>query len=76
LDYKSSGASYGFWCLCLIGFCGIHRFYLGKWVTGLIWFLTAGLLGIGQLIDLILIPGIVDRENARRRAMVNDELRR
>jgi TM2 domain-containing membrane protein YozV len=76
LDYKSSGASYGFWCLCLIGFCGIHRFYLGKWVTGLIWFLTAGLLGIGQLIDLILIPGIVDRENARRRAMVNDESRR
>jgi TM2 domain-containing membrane protein YozV len=76
LDYKSSGASYGFWCLCLIGFCGIHRFYLGKWVTGLIWFLTAGLLGIGQLIDLILIPGIVDRENARRRAMLNDESRR
>ena len=72
MDFKSSGAAYGFWCLCLLGFCGIHRFYLGKWGTGLLWFFTAGLLGIGQLIDLILIPGITDRENARRRAMLQN----
>tara|TARA_E500000318_G_scaffold97534_1_gene98381 strand:- start:186 stop:416 length:231 start_codon:yes stop_codon:yes gene_type:complete len=73
MDYKSSGASYGFWCLCLLGFCGIHRFYMGKWVTGLIWFLTVGLFGIGQFIDLFLIPGMVDRENARRRQVLRRE---
>lgn len=47
--------------LWMIGFLGAHRFYYGKPVTGTIWFFTLGLLGIGWLIDLFLIPGM-DRE--------------
>lgn len=45
----------------IFGFTGAHRFYYGRKVTGLIWFLTLGLLGIGWLIDLFLIPKM-DRE--------------
>ena len=45
----------------IFGFMGCHRFYFGKPVTGTIWFFTLGLLGIGWLIDLFLIPGM-DRE--------------
>lgn len=47
--------------LWLFGFLGAHRFYYGRPVSGTIWFFTLGLLGIGWLIDLVLIPGM-DRE--------------
>jgi hypothetical protein len=39
----------------LFGICGLQRFYVGKIGTGILWFLTGGLFGIGQLIDVILI---------------------
>tara|TARA_R110000868_G_scaffold119469_1_gene316471 strand:- start:157682 stop:157897 length:216 start_codon:yes stop_codon:yes gene_type:complete len=64
---RSSGISYLLWCLSFVGFCGIHRFYNGKWVTGLLWFFTGGLLFIGQLIDLFLIPAMTRRANYRTR---------
>jgi len=47
--------------LWIFGFMGAHRFYYGKPVTGTIWFFTAGLLLIGWIIDLFLIPSM-DRE--------------
>ena len=47
--------------LWIFGFTGSHRFYYGKPITGTIWFCTLGLLGIGWLIDLFLIPSM-DRE--------------
>ncbi|HEY5311438.1 MAG TPA: TM2 domain-containing protein [Pirellulales bacterium] len=51
--------------LWLFGITGAHRFYFGKPITGTIWFFTLGLLGIGWLIDLVLIPGM--RRSADRR---------
>ena len=38
--------------LTFLGIFGIHRFYLGKWITGLIWLLTGGLCLLGLLYDL------------------------
>ena len=44
--------------LWIFGFTGAHRFYFGKPISGTIWFFTLGLLGIGWLIDLFLMPGM------------------
>lgn len=64
---KSKGVSYLLWCLCFVGLCGVHRFYNGRWITGLIWLLTGGLLFVGQIVDLFLIPGMVRVSNLERR---------
>jgi TM2 domain-containing membrane protein YozV len=51
--------------LWIFGFTGSHRFYFGKPITGTLWFLTLGLLGIGWLIDVLLIPGMENAANRR-----------
>ena len=57
-DTHSLAIGYLLW---LFGFLGAHRFYYGRPVTGTIWLCTLGLLGIGWLVDLFLIPAM-DRE--------------
>ena len=44
--------------LWIFGFLGAHRFYFGKPISGTVYFLTLGLLGIGWLVDLFLIPSL------------------
>ena len=38
---RSIGTSYLLWFACFLGLCGVHRFYNGKWITGLIWLYSA-----------------------------------
>ena len=62
---KSKGVAYLLWCAGLFGLCGLHRFYIGKIGTGLLWLFTLGLLGLGQLIDLFTLGGQVDMINMK-----------
>ena len=54
-DTHSKTVGYLFW---LIGFTGAHRFYYGKPLTGILWFFTFGLFGIGWIVDAFLIPSM------------------
>jgi TM2 domain-containing membrane protein YozV len=64
-NMTSKGTAYLLWLFWLIGFAGIHRFYCGKPLSGIIWLFTWGLFGFGQLIDLALIPAMVDEKNLK-----------
>lgn len=63
-DTHSKAIGYILW---IFGFTGAHRFYYGRPVTGIIWFFTLGLVGIGWVIDLFLIPSM-DRAADRKYA--------
>lgn len=49
--------------LGFVGVSGVHRFYLGKPVTGIIWFLTGGLFMVGTIYDLITMESQVREAN-------------
>jgi TM2 domain-containing membrane protein YozV len=61
-DTHSKTIGYILW---IFGFMGAHRFYYGRQITGTIWFFTLGLLFIGWIIDLFLIPGMDEEADYR-----------
>jgi hypothetical protein len=63
---NSKGTSYLLWLSIFLGIGGLHRLYNGKMLTGLLWLVTGGLFGVGQFIDLLLIPDMVESHNRRR----------
>lgn len=57
----SSRETHSLWmgyALWLFGFLGAHRFYYGKRASGLLYFFTLGLLGIGWIVDLFLMSSL------------------
>lgn len=70
---KSTAIAYLLW-IPPLGLLGIHRFYLGRPWTGLLWLLTAGLGGIGWLIDAVMLPGMVRHANLEERVYRTENL--
>ncbi|WP_201743737.1 NINE protein [Roseiconus nitratireducens] len=56
--------AYLYW---ILGIFGAHRFYLGRPISGAIWFFTGGLLLIGWIVDLFLIPSMAEEASRRYR---------
>ncbi len=63
LDYSVA------WLLqTFLGIFGVHRFYMGKWGTGILWLLTGGLIGIGWIYDFCTLNSQVSEINQTRKS--------
>lgn len=60
---RSLTVSYLLAALGFLGISGVHRFYLGKPITGIIWLLTGGLFTLGTIYDLITMESQVREAN-------------
>lgn len=49
--------------LTFLGIFGVHRFYLGKWISGIIWLCTGGFFLLGYLYDYLNLNEIVSEQN-------------
>ena len=65
---KSYVAAYLF--LLFWGPLGVHRFYIGRYISGVLWLLTVGLAGIGVFFDLFLLGEYVHFWNGEYRGGV------
>ena len=50
----------------LFGCCGLHRIYLGKVGTGVLWFITEGLCWLGQIVDAFQLTEMVKEANGHK----------
>ena len=62
-----SGLAYFLWAIGGFGALRLHRFYLRRPGTGILWLCTGGLGMVGAMFDLFYIPVMVRDENARLR---------
>lgn len=60
---KSTRLAYLLWAVGIFGCLGLHRFYLGKRKTALLWLCTAGIFTIGAGADAFLLKWLVKRHN-------------
>jgi hypothetical protein len=61
-----TGIAYLLWFLGGFGTLGLHRFYLNKVGTGILWICTGGMVGIGAFVDLLTLPAQVRDANMRK----------
>ncbi len=65
---KSKTIAYLLWFF--LGILSAHRFYLGKFGTGILYLFTLQLGGIGRLIDLFILGSMVDQYNTKKELKV------
>jgi TM2 domain-containing membrane protein YozV len=51
--------------LTFLGVFGLHRFYMGKWVTGILYLLTGGVFLLGIIYDYWTLNRQLSDKNAR-----------
>lgn len=76
LRFRSGSVDYNLaWILLtFLGLFGIHRMYMGKWVTGIIFLLTGGLLGIGYIYDFWTLNDQITLLNAKNESVTSSRI--
>ncbi|MFW6362617.1 MAG: TM2 domain-containing protein [Spirochaeta sp.] len=76
ITMKSLRTAYLFWLPSLMGLSGLHRLYLGKPFSGLLFLITGGLFGLGTIYDAFAMPTLVQqarlREGIQGRVDINE----
>lgn len=67
LRFRSGPINYSIaWVLLtILGVFGVHRMYMGKWITGIIYLFTVGLAGLGVLYDFWTLNTQITMRNSR-----------
>lgn len=60
---KSLKIAYILWFVGIFGCMGLHRIYLKKYNSAILWLLSFGLGGVGSLLDLFLLEEMVANYN-------------
>ncbi len=60
---KDLSLAYVLWIGGFLGFAGLHRMYMGRWVSGFIWLATGGLCLVGQIVDLVMMSRMLADSN-------------
>lgn len=63
-------SAYLLWFACFFQLYGLHRIYNGKIRTGILYLCTFGLFGVGQFVDLFMLPNMVDDYNTKLKARI------
>ena len=60
---KDLSLAYVLWIAGFFLFSGLHRMYMGRWISGLLWFFTGGLCMVGQIVDLFMMSRMIQDAN-------------
>ncbi|TNE90127.1 MAG: TM2 domain-containing protein [Deltaproteobacteria bacterium] len=61
---RDTGIAYLLLIVGFLGLSGLHRIYAGRWLSGLIWFVTGGLCMVGNIVDIFLLPQMLEDAEA------------
>jgi TM2 domain-containing membrane protein YozV len=59
VKHQNPTVAYGLWALSFFGLAGLHRMYMGRWISGIIWLMTGGLFFVGTFIDLFMMNRMI-----------------
>lgn len=66
---KDTSLAYVLWFGGFLGLAGLHRMYMGRWVSGFLWLITGGLCLVGQVVDLFMMNRMLQDANEGKQGL-------